>query len=212
MAGSKSNGRLSGARKAVERRLFQGVGRWVLEFLLTLGILYFVFAGALILIFRTDSYWMAVTSGSMVHEGQDWESYFEDVNVRKSFLVNQGLTQVAENTPTFDASKFPIQGGFERGDLLFIQGVGSVSDISVGDVLIVDRSPYTIPLTHRVLAVWEDSGAVRFTTKGDHNTYLVNDSNTPWPDDLIIYPERITGKVVFVIPKLGNIALWFQNR
>jgi hypothetical protein len=31
-------------------------------------------------------------------------------------------------------------------------------------------------------------------------------------DDKYITAEKVVGKVVFVIPKLGNIALWFQGR
>jgi hypothetical protein len=211
MAESRLIRGLSRAKGILHRGLTHGTIKWVLEFLLTLGVLYCVFSGVLILLFRTDSYWMAVTSGSMTHEGEDWRAYFENWSVRSPFLANYGLS-LAENTRTFDTSKFPIQGGFERGDLLIIQGVGSVSDIAVGDVLIIDREPYDISLTHRVLAVWEENGVVRFTVKGDYNPGLVDSSRTPWHDDRVVLPEQVAGKVAFVIPKLGNIALWFQGR
>lgn len=212
MAESRSRGGLSRARGILHRGLTHGAIKWVLEFLLTLGVLYCVFSGVLILLFRTDSYWMAVTSPSMTHTGETWRTYFENENVRSRFLTGYGLSSTVDNTRTFDTSKFPIQGGFEKGDLLIVQGVGSVSDIAVGDVLIINRDPYTIPLTHRVLAVWTDNGKVRFTVKGDYNSTLIDDSRTSWSDDRVVIPERITGKVVFVIPKLGNIALWFQGR
>jgi signal peptidase len=91
------------------------------------------------------------------------------------------------------------------GDLLVVQGVGSVSDISVGDVLIIDRSPWNpTPLTHRVLALWVEDGRVKVVTKGDGNDHLINDD--------MVFPEQIVGKVIFVVPKLGYISLWFQGR
>ena len=185
--------------------LTHGVVKWMLEFLLTLGILFCIFSGAMIMLFRTDSYWMAVTSRSMTHDGESWRTYFENESVRRPFLATQLSSSIAENARTFDTSKFPIQGGFEDGDLLVVQGVGSVSDLSVGDVIIINRGPNAIPLTHRVFAMWEDNGSVRIATKGDHNTYMLS-------DDKPIQSGNVLGKVVFVIPKIGNIARWFQGR
>lgn len=185
--------------------LTHGTVKGILEMILMLGILYFAFSGVLILVFNTDSYWMGVISNSMTHEeGLDWKTYFEDKDAREYMLSRYGLTTVVTEDHLYDTSGFPITGGFTRGDLLVIKGLNSVSDISVGDVLIINR-PNDIPLTHRVFAAWEEDGKIRFTTKGDYNTYLID-------DDRVVYPEQIVGKVVFVIPKLGNISLWFQGR
>ena len=193
MAGSRRRKRIqrytSGAKKRVMRFLGHNIVRNVLVFFLLLGIFYFSFMGVLTLAFRTDSFWMAVTSGSMKHDGETWRDYY---------------TAQGENS-----YKFPIQGGFERGDLLIIQGVNSVSEISVGDVLIIDRGPSVVPLTHRVVDMWEENGEARLMTKGDSK-------DNPQPSaaigDYPIKPSQILGKVVFVIPKLGNISLWFQGR
>ncbi|MDI6643044.1 MAG: hypothetical protein QMD95_03220 [Candidatus Hodarchaeaceae archaeon] len=171
----------SKTKKLVLGFLGHGVVRGVLEFFLMLGILYFIMSGALVLAFRTDSYWMAVISNSMKHDGDTWREPF----------ANQG----------YDTSQFPLQGGFERGDLLIIQGVYSVSEIAIGDVVIMDQGPGIIPLAHRVVYIWEENGRASFRTKGDANlTYEVFE------------PEDVLGKVVFVIPKLGHIALWFQGQ
>lgn len=195
---------MGGFKRRVKAFLGHGRVRWVLELLLTLGILYFAISGAMILIFRTNSFWMAVISNSMAHEGETWRMYFEDERARRAFFLAEGVPAIPQTT--YDTSSFPIQGGFERGDLVFIQGVSSPSEISVGDVLIIDRSPHNpTPLTHRVLAVWEDNGEVRFTTKGDRNPYLI-------ADDMVVLPEKIVGKVVFVVPKLGFFSLWMQGR
>jgi hypothetical protein len=192
--------------------LTHGTAKGILEFLLILGTAYFFIGGGLILVFKTDSYWMAVTSDSMKQEDEGWRRYYEDEAFRKNFLISEGMIEEGDSVRTFDTSKFPIQGGFERGDLLIIQGVSSVSEIEVGDVLIINRDPYTIALTHRVLAVRVENGGVRFTTKGDKNPYLMDDISTPWHDDGLVLPERITGKVIAVIPEIGNIPLWFQGR
>ncbi len=193
---------------AVSHKLFKSI----MEFVLTVAIFYFVIAGALVVAFRTDSYWLAVISGSMSHEDNSWENYYFDLSLREEVLQKFNIPIPPDAITTVDTSNFPIRGGFERGDMLIIQGVSSPSDISIGDVLIINRSP-NIPLTHRVFAKWEENGLVRFTTKGDHNSSF----NDPTQKELItsdyaILPEKVVGKVVFVIPKIGNIALWLQGR
>ena len=159
----------------------------ILVFLLLLGIFYFAFMGSLTLVFRTSSFWMAVTSDSMKHDGDlTWREYY---------------TAREENS-----YRFPIQEGFEKGDLLIVQGVNSVYEIAVGDVLIIDR-PHDIPLTHRVVEIWEENGEIRLKTKGD----AISQSNAA-VGDYPIKPSQILGKVVFRIPKLGIIPLWFQGK
>jgi signal peptidase I len=204
MAGFKGTKEFS--RKVITNPTFKGI----MEFLLLIGVIYCLMAGVATVAFRTDGYWMAVFSGSMTHEDDSWKPYFENQSVRQSLFGRYTVPLQSDNIMTFDTSKFPIQGGFERGDLLFIQGVSSVSEISVGDVLIIDRSPI-MPLTHRVLAMWTENGKVRFTTKGDHNTPPYN-SQEILSDDLSIRPEQVVGKVIFVVPKIGTLSLWLQGR
>ena len=158
----------------------------VFEFLLILGILYFLFTGTVTLVMGTDSFWMGVTSQSMIHkDDHSWRQYY----------VDKGI----------DTSKFPIQGGFERGDLLIIQGIGSFSDVNIGDVVVLDQGSGVIPLVHRVVKIWDESGSARFMTKGDANT-------SPLLTEMSNRPEQIIGKVILVIPKLGYISLWFQGK
>ncbi len=156
-----------------------------LEFILTLGIIYFFFSGVMTAVLGTDSYWMAVVSQSMKHDGDGWRSYF----------VNNGV----------NSSNFPVQGGFERGDLLVVQGVAKFSELNIGDVVVLDQGGDVIPLVHRIVAFWEESGLARFITKGDANSspLLIERSNIP---------EQIIGKVVFAVPKIGYIGLWFQGQ
>lgn len=193
---TKTRRRASRTKKTVLKFLLYPIVRDVLFFLLLLGIFYFTFVGILTVACRTDSFWMSVVSGSMKHDGETWREYY---------------TSRGDNS-----YKFPIQGGFERGDLLIIQGVNSVSEVAIGDVLIIDRGPDVIPLTHRVVEMWEENGALVLKTKGDANLtsyeYFPGEGGGRVPGDYPIRPEQILGKVVFVIPKLGNISLWFQGR
>lgn len=179
----------------------------ILGFILLLGIFYFTIAGVLTLVLRTDSFWMAVISNSMTHDGESWREYFENATERQQLFLQAGLSDQVKNVGAEDTSTFPIQGGFEKGDLLIIQGVSSVSEIVIGDVLIMDQGPGVIPLVHRVVAIWEENGDARITTKGDANQHIWKSV----PDERAIKPEQILGKVVFVIPKIGWISLWFQG-
>jgi len=158
--------------------------REVLEFILILAILYFGVSGALVLALRTDTYWMAVVSDSMKHDGENWRGYFE---------------MRGDNS-----YQFPLQGGFERGDMLIIQGVSSVAEISIGDVIMFDPGYQQMPLVHRVVDIRNENGGARLATKGDGNRGLLT-------VEMSIKPEQIRGKVGFVIPELGWLSLWFQG-
>lgn len=185
--------------------------REVFGFILILGILYFSISGVLVLALRTETFWMAVVSNSMKHGDDSWRSYFDNENIRREVLERAGQLDPADNVDTFDTSEFPWQGGFERGDLLIIQGVGSPADVKVGDVIIIDRGPRIIPLVHRVFRIQSEGAEVRFTTKGDNNLHILVDKDHPALDDVDIRFEHIDGKVIFVMPWIGNLSLWWQG-
>ena len=194
-----------GERRDSRYRIKNPRSREIVETVIVVIAFYFIFVGALTVLFNTSSYWMGVVSNSMSHEGgPNWRTYFEDKSMRELLLTSEGLYHVlAQDLHTYDTRRFPLQDGFSKGDLIIVRGVNSVSEISVGDVIIIEREN-KIPLTHRVFAVWEEDGKIRFVTKGDHNSYLIS-------DDLRVSPEQIIGKVVYVIPELGNLFLWFQG-
>lgn len=171
--------------KGFARKIFgHKIVNEVLGFMLILGILYFGISGVLILALRTDTYWMAVISDSMKHTDESWKLYFTERG--------------------YDVSNFPLQGGFERGDMLIIEGASSVADVAIGDIIIFDTGLSEIPVVHRVVEIWEENGEGRFATKGDGNWVQLQFEKS-------IKPEQIRGKVAFVIPEIGHIALWFQG-
>ena len=80
-----------------------------------------------------------------------------------------------------------------------------INDITVGDV-IVFKSWLSWPeekfVVHRVVEIKEAWGNPALVTKGDANEE---------PDINTIMPEQVTGKVVFTIPKLGWIPIFFKT-
>ena len=159
------------------------VVRWIIKFVIIFVAVYLVFHGILMLALRTGTPYLAVTSNSMKHYDDGWKNYF----------LERGI----------DPSNFPFQGGFERGDLLIIQGVDA-RDIVIGDV-VVFQVPGKDDISHRVVEKVEADGSLSFTTKGDANLW-------PLLFEYSIGPEQIRGKVISVIPKIGHFWLWLSGK
>lgn len=152
----------------------------ILSFFLLLGSLYFAYQGILMLVFNSETPLMPVISDSMKHYDESWREVYE---------------QRGENT-----RRFPLQKGFEKGDLVVVKGVDSPSELKVGDVVVYQRSSKTIPVVHRILAILEN-GTI-FIPKGDANMS---------PDPPISF-EMVRGKVVGVVPNLGWLSLSVWRR
>lgn len=82
------------------------------------------------------------------------------------------------------------------GDVVFIHATGATS-IKVGDVVAYTMEDRQI-VVHRVVYMGPDGVRV----KGDAN---------PEPDPFLVSYSEILGRVVFVIPRLGYIAIAFQT-
>jgi signal peptidase I len=86
---------------------------------------------------------------------------------------------------------------FERGDMLVLKGVDSISELKVHDIIVYqDTSGKEI--VHRVVNI---SPGNMITTRGDANP----------TDDPPITFQQVRGKVLFWIPKLGYISLWIRG-
>ena len=101
------------------------------------------------------------------------------------------------DSPLRAVSSNSMKPTFERGDLIFIKGVDSLSEIKIHDI-IVYQDMSGKPIVHRVVNISQDN---KITTKGDAN------SNNDPP----ITFEQVKGKVLFWIPKLGYLSLWIQG-
>ncbi len=151
-----------------------------LTFVLVLISLYFMIMGGLMMVLFTDSPLRSVYSNSMKHY---------DENSWKRPFYQKGV----------DTSNFPLQGGFERGDLLLIRGTDP-TEIKLGDVIVYRRGSDLI--VHRVVEIRADNANnLMFITKGDANM---------WFDSPPVRSDQIVGKVLFVIPKLGWPSIWWR--
>jgi|YelNatPaOPRAMG01_1025707.scaffolds.fasta_scaffold08999_12 hypothetical protein len=150
----------------------------LLSLFLLLGFFYFAYQGILMVSLNCETPLMPVISNSMQHHDESWRVPYE----------GRG-----DNT-----YRFPLQGGFERGDLVVVRGVSSPSEIRVGDVVIYQRGPGVMPVVHRVWALLENGEVLM--VKGDANTV---------PDAPLSF-QMVRGKVVAVLPNLGwfSLSVW----
>lgn len=137
----------------------------------------------------TDLPVVAVVSTSMLHDETTPVVHYQWLE------KNLGVTRE-------QIDSWPISDGFDRGDILLVVGVPR-EDLKIGDVIVFRASKQSYPIVHRIVKINEDG---TFVTKGDHNP-----TTDPWK---ISYNE-ISGKVIFILPKLGYFKLitteiWFS--
>lgn len=123
------------------------------------------------------------------------------------FVAIQALLYVALGV--YPAYRVVVSGSMEpvfyRGDVVFIRHVDA-EDLMKGDILVF-KNPYDdTPIVHRIIEITVKDGTRYFSTKGDNN--FSPDSYYPAPG---IPEEGIVGRVVFKVPKVGLVALWFKE-
>lgn len=85
------------------------------------------------------------------------------------------------------------------GDLAIVKDIGT-EELKVNDV-IAFRSE-DIVVTHRIVEIKNENGAIKFKTKGDNN-------NSQDVGDVL--PEQVEGLYKFKISKMGNLAMFMQT-
>ncbi len=125
------------------------------------------------IILGTDLPVVAVVSESMTHDSLTPSNHYKFLQENYNFTRNQ-------------IDSWPINGGFNKGDVLVVKGVKE-NELKIGDVIVYNIKGQKIPIVHRIIKI--DGGIF---TKGDHN---------PAADGWT--PTKIHGKTVFVIPYLG---------
>ncbi len=85
------------------------------------------------------------------------------------------------------------------GDLAIVKDVGT-KELKVNDV-IAFRSE-DIVVTHRIVEIKNENGAIKYKTKGDNN-------NSQDVGDVL--PEQVEGLYKFKISKMGNLAMFMQT-
>jgi len=104
------------------------------------------------------------------------------------------------------------------GDLIIVQGISNFSEVHVapygtsnpGDIIVFHspKKPGDL-IVHRAIYKFNINGTWYFKTKGDHNTVADNwnlPNGTRLPEGAV--PQQyVVGKVIYVIPWIGYIAL-----
>lgn len=118
-------------------------------------------------------------------------------------LLAQSAIEPSE-TPNFLGVKSYViisgsmQPELNIGDIVFVK---KEMDLHEGDIISFRQGQSVI--THRINKVIDEDGKIVYQTKGDNNN--IEDSGT-------ITAETIEGKVIWKLPKLGNVSLFLQNK
>ena len=100
---------------------------------------------------------------------------------------------------------FVVQSGsmepdYRTGSVVYVKET-DVSALEEGDVITFNLSG-GLRATHRIIEVTELDGQPAFRTKGDANEH---------PDNGLVVPSQIVGKVVFTIPGMGYLTAYLQQ-
>lgn len=96
-----------------------------------------------------------------------------------------------------------MEPALQAGGVAFVDRV-EPDQVRAGDIITFTRPDSTQQITHRVIEVVATSYGARFRTKGDANDI---------PDDWIVRPSQLVGKVQLALPKLGGfVRLFVGNR
>lgn len=163
-------------------QIFEELKDWIL-WLGTAAVVALVLGNGLRLALGNSTPLVAVMSGSMVHDETAEFTYYQFMQARNFTL--DGL------------SKFPIPGGFNKGDVLLVVKA-KPEELKVGDVIVFRVSGQKYPIIHRIIEIGEEGGS--YLTKGDHNPA----PDGRWP--LVTYGQ-IEGKAVFKVPAIGFIKV-----
>ncbi|MDO5557364.1 MAG: signal peptidase I [Clostridia bacterium] len=86
------------------------------------------------------------------------------------------------------------------GDVVVVKKYDDYSNLKQGDVVAFKEEKSVV--THRIVAINDEDGQRHYTTKGDSNNI---------DDNFSVTPDKIEGKYVLRIGKLGNLAMYIQT-
>lgn len=161
---------------------------WIVNVILAFVLVKFIIYPGLGLLLGTTHPVVAVVSGSMEHNGLDFNSWWqENGGLYSSFNISQE-----------EFGSYRFKNGFNKGDLLVLI---SAKKIKNGDLLVfIGEAPG--PIIHRVVKVDVYGNENYVQTKGDNNA-------GSRPDEFGITKDRTIGKGILRIPYLGWVKLGF---
>ena len=112
------------------------------------------------------------------------------------------------NITRSDFKEFPMQSGFDKGDIIFLLGT-KPERLEQGDIIVFSGGK-EYPIIHRIVSVdVAANGARRFQTKGDHNLGQI--VNPPLLDERNVPESTVIGRAVLRVPYLGWVKIGFVN-
>lgn len=110
-----------------------------------------------------------------------------------------------ENITKEQFSRFSLNNGFRKGDVIVVWGRFNPK---IGDVIIFKPNRDSMaprPIIHRIVSI--NNRIIQ--TKGDHNgKQLTSDNNIYKTDETSITQDQIIGKAIIKIPYLGWPKIW----
>lgn len=162
---------------------------WIANVIIAFILIKFLVYPGLGLILGTSHPIVAVVSSSMEHSAP-FDDWWES---KKASYEAMGISKD-------DFKSYPLKSGFNKGDLIILNGK-SAQEQDVGDVIVFQtRQPD--PVIHRIVEKWEDDSGVHFRTLGDNNRMSIDDERD-------IPEDRVIGNAVFRIPFLGYVKILF---
>ena len=159
---------------------------WILNILIALVLVKFIIYPGLGLVLGTTHPLVAVVSGSMEHNGLDFDAWWE---TNGKWYEDYGITKE-------QFGQFSSRHGFNKGDIMILNKVDSPE---IGDILVYKKSGEdSPPIIHRVVAIKGNS----IQTKGDNVDRIQEFEKN-------IEKRSIIGKAIIRIPFLGYIKIWF---
>ncbi|HIH25104.1 TPA: signal peptidase I [Candidatus Woesearchaeota archaeon] len=173
------------------------VASWVVSILIAFLLIKFVLYPVLGVVLGTQFPVVAVISDSMEHD-QSFDAWW----ARQEDLYLQF------NITRSDFKEFPMQSGFDKGDIIFLLGT-KPERLEQGDIIVFSGGK-EYPIIHRIVSVdVAANGARRFQTKGDHNLGQI--VNPPLLDERNVPESTVIGRAVLRVPYLGWVKIGFVN-
>ena len=184
---------------------------WLVNIVIAIILVKFVIYPVLGLLLGTGYPVVAVVSCSMEHgESNCWaDCYMKGASL--NYCLNKEGTICGRKGEFWDAcgswyedheideglfKGFQQSNGFNIGDIFVLR---KAENIELGDVIIYNNKINNAPIIHRVVKVEGDV----FQTKGDHNKGMMEFEEK-------VEKEQIYGKVLFKIPYLGWVKIFFN--
>jgi len=160
---------------------------WIVNILLAFLIVKFLIYPGLGLVTGTDLPIVAVISGSMEHNGMDYDSWWLE---NGQWYEGEGIDKVM-------FSDYVMRNGFNTGDIIFLKGK-EPKDINTGDIVVYETHLASYPIIHRVVDKQDGS----FVMKGD---------NVGHTDPGLVTEDKIVGVAMFKVPYLGWLKIMFSK-